>query len=42
MILLEKLSTTDTNRFLSLKSSQRLDSVLKHQAWQEALNKDAF
>ena len=32
-ILLEKLGATDTNRFLSLKSSQRLDSVLRHQAW---------
>jgi hypothetical protein len=41
-ILLEKLGTTDTNRFLSLKSSQRLDSVLRHQAWQETLDKEAF
>lgn len=41
-ILLEKLGTTDTNRFLSLKSSQRLDSVVRHQAWQNTLNKDAF
>lgn len=41
-ILLEKLGTTDTNRFLSLKSSQRLDSVVRHQAWQKTLNKDAF
>lgn len=42
MILLENTAQTDTNRFLSLKSSQRLDSVLRHQAWQETLNKDAF
>ncbi len=42
MILLEKLGTTDTNRFLSLKSSQRLDSVLRHQAWQKTLDKDDF
>lgn len=41
-VLLEKLGTTDTNRFLSLKSSQRLDSVVRHQAWQNTLNKDAF
>ena len=42
MILLEKLGATDTNRFLSLKSSQRLDSVLRHQAWQKTLDKDDF
>jgi hypothetical protein len=42
MILLEKLGTTDTNRFLSLKSSQRLDSVLRHQTWQKNLDKDDF
>ena len=42
MILLEKLGTTDTNRFLSLKSSQRLDSVLRHQAWQKTLDTDEF
>ncbi len=41
-ILIEKLGTTDANRFLSLKSSERLDSVLRHQAWQNTLNKDAF
>jgi hypothetical protein len=41
-ILLEKLGTTDTNRFLSLKSSQRLDSVLRHQTWQKTLNKNSF
>jgi hypothetical protein len=41
-ILLEKLGTTDTNRFLSLKSSQRLDSVLRHQTWQKTLDKDNF
>ena len=42
VILLEKLGTTETNRFLSLKSSQRLDSVLRHQTWQNTLEKDAF
>ncbi len=42
MVLLEKLGTTDTNRFLSLTSSQRLDSVLRHQAWQNTLDKDDF
>ena len=41
-ILIEKLGPTDTNRFLSLKSSERLDSVLRHQAWQNTLNKDVF
>jgi accessory colonization factor AcfC len=41
-ILLEKSGTTDTNRFLSLKSSQRLDSVLRHQNWQKTLDNDVF
>ncbi|CAG1771389.1 hypothetical protein BAC3_01779 [uncultured bacterium] len=41
-ILIEQLGTMDTNRFLSLKSSQRLDSVLRHQTWQDTLNKDSF
>jgi accessory colonization factor AcfC len=41
-ILLEKLGSTDTNRFLSLKSSQHLNSVLRHQTWQETLDKEAF
>lgn len=41
-ILLEKLGTTDTNRFLALKSTERLDSVLRHQTWQKDLDKDGF
>ena len=28
-ILLEQLGTTDANRFLALKSTERLDSVLR-------------
>jgi hypothetical protein len=41
-VLIEKLGTTDTNRFLSLKSAQRLDSVLRHQIWQNTLEKESF
>jgi hypothetical protein len=41
-LLIEKLGTTETNRFLSLKASQRLDSVLRHQNWQKTLEKKAF
>ena len=41
-ILIEQLGTTDTNRFLSLKSSQRLDSVLRHQTWQDTLDNECF
>lgn len=41
-VLIEKLGTTDANRFLSLKSAQRLDSVLRHQTWQDTLEKDSF
>lgn len=42
VVLIEKLGTIDTNRFLSLKSSERLDSVLRHQIWQSTLDKDVF
>jgi hypothetical protein len=41
-VLIEKLGATDANRFLSLKSAQRLDSVLRHQTWQDTLEKDSF
>lgn len=41
-VLIEKLGATDANRFLSLKSAQRLDSVLRHQNWQKTLEKNAF
>ncbi len=41
-ILLEQLGTTDTNRFLALKSTERLDSVLRHQTWQKDLDKISF
>jgi hypothetical protein len=41
-VLIEKLGTTDANRFLSLKSAQRLDSVLRHQNWQNTLEKENF
>jgi len=41
-VLIDKLGATDTNRFLSLKSAQRLDSVLRHQTWQDTLEKDSF
>ncbi len=41
-ILLEKLGTTDTNRFLALKSTELLESVLRHQTWQKDLDKDGF
>lgn len=41
-VLIEKLGATDANRFLSLKSAQRLDSVLRHQTWQDTLDKDSF
>jgi hypothetical protein len=41
-VLVEKLGETDANRFLSLKSAQRLDSVLRHQTWQNTLEKESF
>jgi hypothetical protein len=41
-VLIERLGATNANRFLSLKSSERLDSILRHQTWQKTLDKDNF
>ena len=41
-ILMEKLGTVETNRFLSLPAKKRLESVKRHRIWQSKLDKDKF
>lgn len=40
--LLAALGPIETARFLTLPRTPRMDSVLRHQAWQKALNKEQF
>lgn len=39
---MKKLGQVETNRFLSLMISNRVDSVRRHQLWQKKLGKEAF
>jgi hypothetical protein len=41
-ILMEKLGPVETNRFLSLRSKQRMESVRRHRKWQSKLDKKTF
>jgi hypothetical protein len=41
-ILMEKLGPVETNRFLSLRSKQRMESVRRHRKWQAKLDKEDF
>ncbi len=41
-ILMEKLGAVETNRFLSLPSKERMESIRRHWEWQSKLNKDIF
>lgn len=41
-ILIEKLGTVETNRFLALSPKRRMESVKRHQRWQSQLQKDEF
>ena len=41
-ILMEKLGSVETNRFLSLPAKKRLESVKRHRIWQSKLDKDKF
>lgn len=41
-ILMEKLGPVETNRFLSLPSKERMESVRRHRKWQCKLDKDTF
>jgi hypothetical protein len=40
--LLDKLGPVETNRFLSLNSQSRMDSVKRHHNWQSKLDKEEF
>ena len=40
--LIKKLGAVETNRFLSLMKSNRVDSVRRHKLWQKKLDKEAF
>ncbi len=40
--LLETLGPIETSRFLTLPRTPRLESVLRHQVWQEGLDKEQF
>jgi len=41
-ILMRDLGPVETARFLSLRTSQRRESVKRHRSWQAKLEKDAF
>lgn len=40
--LIQTLGPVETSRFLTLPQQQRIDSVKRHQQWQESLKKDEF
>ena len=40
--LMEKLGPLETSRFLSLPRKQRMESVKRHQRWQNQLEQDKF
>ena len=41
-VLMEKLGTLETLRFLSLPKQKRMESVKRHQQWQARLEQDSF
>ncbi len=41
-ILMKNLGPIDTNRFLGLAVSRRVESVERHRRWQGMLDKDQF
>lgn len=41
-VLIDKLGIVEATRFLSLKRQQRIESVVRHQKWQEGLVRDDF
>lgn len=40
--LIDKLGHVETNRFLSLLKTRRVESVKRHQLWQSKLRKEKF
>jgi len=41
-LLMKNLGPIETQRFLSLSPRKRMDSVRRHQLWQQGLKKDEF
>lgn len=41
-ILLSKLGVVEATRFFALHTKGRVESVERHRAWQETLNRDEF
>ena len=41
-ILVRTLAPKEASRFLALPQQKRIDSVKRHQQWQESLKKDEF
>ena len=41
-LLMKNLGPVETQRFLSLSPRKRMDSVRRHQLWQQGLKKDEF
>ena len=41
-ILMEKLGTIETIRFIAMQKKKRVESVKRHREWQNKLDKDRF
>ncbi|WP_201091491.1 hypothetical protein [Thiocystis minor] len=41
-ILVRELGSVDAGRFLAMPPRQRMESVKRHQAWQQGLNQTRF
>ncbi len=41
-ILVREMGSVDAGRFLSMPQKQRMESVKRHQQWQDGLNKEQF
>ncbi len=40
--LVERLGVLDTNRFVSMATKERIESVKRHRMWQKTLDKNRF
>jgi transposase-like protein len=40
--LMASLGPVDTTRFLAISHETRMESVMRHQQWQDGLDKDTF
>lgn len=41
-ILMREMGNVETSRFLALAQSQRIESLQRHQQWQQQLEKEPF